>query len=182
VAQGISRLGEGSWDREGYFAFCSGRGENMRIHLAKLESNELRTVFATNVSSTVLFSPSCLTSGVVVVDVTGVITKFDLTGKFIFGTRLAAMEGTPSWSGKLDDRHIFVTETVWRTHEKTWQYRLYVVDVSGKEPFLTSKFDIIQPERVTRTRTQIVVIGEKKDPKAEASKGTRQLILGPRCF
>jgi hypothetical protein len=42
-----------------------------------------------------------------------------------------------------------------------WLYYLYLVDISGAEPVVKSKFDIMQPIRIIPTFEDIVVIGLK---------------------
>ena len=37
---------------------------------------------------------------------------------------------------------------------------LYVVDISGTEPVLITKFDIVPPLAVTKTLDEIIVVGE----------------------
>ena len=99
----------------------------------------------------------------------GVIYKLDLRGEVVFVAKPKGFEGLSSTSGRLDDHRIFMTETVSNKEKNGLLYHLYVVDISGTEPTLKTKFDIIPPLRITKTLDEIIVVGETnvlrlKDP------------------
>jgi len=170
LGQSITRAGQDSWHRTGLLCFSTGTEEKTRVHLVKFDGQDVRMLFVTGITNTVLFSPVCLSNSVVVVDVEGVISKLDLEGEFVFRTRPKTLEGTVSWSGKLSEKNIFVTETLWNERARAWKYQLHIFDVTGKSPEPISKLGIIQPLRVVRTSTEIVVVGEKDCQRLELSK------------
>jgi hypothetical protein len=160
-AQFITRFGEGSWHRSGLFCFASDTGKKTRVQLIKIDGGAVRVLFSAGASNTVVFSPVCLSNGVVFVDVDGYITKLDLAGERLFKTRPSAFEGAIRASDRVNANCIFVTETVSNTRRKGLRYQLHLIDVSGSLPAPKGKFEIVAPIRVVRTSTELVVIGEK---------------------
>jgi hypothetical protein len=150
---------EYSWLPNGLCCFRSGKGTNSQIHLERYEKGKVEELFAKNIGKTVQY-PICLTNGVIAVDVDGVVGRLNLTGDYVFMAKPKGFEGLSATSGKLDDNHIFMTETVSNKEKNGLLYHLYVVDISGTEPTLKTEFNIIPPLRITLTMKEIVVVGE----------------------
>jgi len=157
-AQDFFTSGENSWRPNGLFCFRSGKNTNTQIHLIRYKDGKLETVFTTNTFEGIQ-SPICLAENVIAVSVDGVIHKLDLNGKFIFRAKPVAFTGASGHSGRINDNHIFMTETSWNEQGKNWKYYLYIVDVSGEGPVISSKFEIIQPFKITRTIDEVVIVG-----------------------
>jgi len=105
--------------------------------------------------------PICLSNGVVVVNVDGIISKIGLHGEVVFKAKVKHFGGASGFSGRLTGNRIFLTETTYNSNKQELVYHLYVVDVAGTEPVVIQKFDIIQPLRIVPLDNEIVVLGRK---------------------
>ena len=110
---------------------------------------------------TLALTPALSPNGVIAVNVYGVIRRLDLEGEYVFVAKPKGFEGVATDIGRRDDNHIFMVETIRNKQNNGWLFHLNVVDISGKEPVLKTKFDIIEPyDGVTLTLDEIIVIGE----------------------
>lgn len=150
---------EDSSIRTGLFSFRSGIGTNTQIHMERYEKGKIQELFTKTIGRPIN-NPICLTNGVIVVCLDGVICKLDLSGEFVFVAKPKGFEGLSLTSGRLDDGRIFMAESVPNKQKNGLLDRLYVVDISGTEPVLKTKFDIIPPLRITKTLDEIIVVGE----------------------
>lgn len=151
--------GEYSWLANGLFCFRSGEGTNTQIHMERYKNGKIEELFTKTIGRMVV-SPLCLTNGVVTMSHDGVIRRLDLKGEYVFVAKPKGFEGVAEQIGTLDDHRIFMVGFVSDVKTKIPQFRLYVVDISGTEPVLKKKFDIIEPDRITLTLDEIIVVGE----------------------
>jgi hypothetical protein len=172
-AQDFQTSGENSWRPNGLFCFKSGKSENTQIHLVRYKDGKLETVFTIDTSETIQ-SPICLAENVIAVSSDGVIHKLDLNGKFVFRTKPIGFKGVSGHSGWISDKQIFMTEALWNDQEKKWMYYLYIVDILGKEPVVLSKFETIQPYKITRTSDEIVIVGQKDVQRLKLPSGLNE--------
>jgi len=159
LADDSADANEYSWLRTGFFCFRTSVGTNNQVHLVKYEHGKFDELFTRTMKGRV-YAPICLTNGVIAVNVYGVICRLDLKGEYVFEAKPKGFEGLVRESGRLDDNHIFMVETVRNKQNNDWLYYLDMVDISGKEPVLKTKFDIIPPVGITQTMDEIIVIGE----------------------
>lgn len=152
-------VSENPWLWPGLFCFRTETGTNYQIHLFRYENGQFKTLFVKTIGHPVK-PPICLTNGVVVVSVDGVIRRLDLKGEYVFVAKPKGFDGLAEDIGRLDDHHIFATGSVFDKKKNCLLYRFYVVDISGTEPILKKKFDIIEPCSITRTLHEIIVVGE----------------------
>ena len=151
--------GEYSWLTTGLFCFRSGEGTNTQIHMERYKNGKIEELFTKTIGRMVV-SPICLTNGVVTMSHDGVIRRLDLKGEYVFAAKPKEFEGVSEEIGMLDDNHIFMTATVFNKEKNGQLHHLYVVDISGTEPVLKKRFEIIAPQRITLTLDEIIVIGE----------------------
>jgi hypothetical protein len=163
-------VSEYSWLSTGLFCFRTGTGTNDQIHMVRYEiqNEKFERLFTKTIGHPVK-PPICLTNGAIVVSVDGVIRRLDLKGDYVFVAKPKGFEGLAEQIGRLDDHHIFMVGRDFNEKTNAVQYRLYVVNISGTEPVLKKKFDIIAPYRITLTLDEIIVVGETnvlrlKDP------------------
>jgi len=150
--------GEYSWFPSGLFCFRSDTGTNTQIHLVNYDNGRIQELFTKSIGHTVM-APICLSNGVVTTSSDGFIRKLNLKGEFLFVAKPKGFDGASAFSGKVTDNCIFMTASVYM--KPALLYYLYLVDISGTEPIVKAKFDIIQPVRITTTFEEIVVIGQK---------------------
>jgi hypothetical protein len=150
--------GQDSWLPSGLFCFRSGTRTNTQIHLVQYHNGRMESLFSKDMGHTVS-APICLSNWVVATSPDGVIRKLNLKGEFVFAAKAKEFEGASALSGKATDNCIYMTATVYA--KPGWLYYLYLVDISGSEPVVEAKFDIIQPLGITRTFEEIVVVGLK---------------------
>ncbi len=161
---------DGSWLRTGLFSLrtitvTNNTATNYQIHLFRYADGKFEKLFTKAIGHAVK-PPICLTNGVIVVSVDGVIRRLDLKGEYVFAAKPKGFDGLAREIGRLDDfHHIFMVGGVFNEKINDVQYRLYMVDVSGTEPVVTTKFDIVRPYGITlgwdpRLGNDIVVVGE----------------------
>jgi len=160
--------GEYSWLANGLFCFRSGEGTNTQIHMERYKNGKIEELFTKTIGRMVV-SPLCLTNGVVTMSHDGVIRRLDLKGEYVFVAKPKGFEGLAEQIGTLDDHRIFMVGSAFNEKTNASQYRLYLVNISGTEPIVKKKFDIIAPYRITLTLDEIIVVGETnvlrlKDP------------------
>lgn len=168
-AQELIRVGQDSSLPNGLFCYRSGRGEDVRIHLVRLGGDKIETVFTKSMPKGAP-PPVLLSEAVIVVSVDGVVHKLDLNGEFVFRMKPAGVEGVSGLSGKVNNKHIFMTETVYDKRKQGPVHYLCIVDVSGKEPIVKRKFRMVEFGKVTRTSDDIVIIGRKKVQRLKIAK------------
>jgi hypothetical protein len=159
LADGFADVTEDSWLRTGLFCFRTGNGTNDQIHLARYENGKFDELFIKAIGRPVK-PPICLTNGVIVVSVDGVIRRLNLKGEYIFEAKPKGFEGLAGHIGSRDDHHIFMVGSVFDEKANIFKHRLYVVDISGSEPVLKTTFDIIEPYQIALTLDEIIVVGE----------------------
>ena len=115
--------------------------------MERYKNGKVEELFAKTIGRMVV-SPICFTNGVVTMSHDGVIRRLDLKGEYVFVAKPKGFEGVARQIGRLDDHHIFMVETIRDEQKNGWLYHLYVVDISGKEPVLKTRFDIIEPYRI----------------------------------
>jgi hypothetical protein len=156
--------------RASLFSFRSGKGTNTQIHLQRYEKGKIQELFTRTIGRPV-HNPICLTNGVIAVCPDGVIYKLDLRGEFVFVAKPKGFEGSSSTSKRLDDGRIYMTESVPDQQKTGLLERLHVVDISGTEPVLKTKFDITQPLGTARTTEKITVVGETNVSRLKSPEG-----------
>ena len=169
LADDFTDVTEGSWLRTGLFCFRTSVGTNDQIHLVRYGNGKFEELF-TRAMGRRAKPPICLTNGVAVVSVDGVIRRLDLKGEYVFTEKPKEFEGVAEDIGRLDDHRIFVTGSVFDKTENRWLHRLYLVNISGSRPVLTEKFDIIQPCTIAQTLDEIIVVGETNVQRLEIPK------------
>jgi hypothetical protein len=156
--------------RASLFSFRSGKGTNTQIHLQRYEQGKSQELFAKTIGRPI-HNPICLTNGVIAVCPDGVIYKLDLRGEFVFVAKPKGFEGFSSTSKRLDDGRIFMTESVPDQQKNGFRERLYVVDISGTEPVLKTKYDITPPLGTARTTEEVNRAGETNVSKLKIPEG-----------
>ena len=155
------KLGESSWSGgpHGLVAYVRSFDGGKELHLIRLGASEPRTLFIKRVPP--VKPPICFTNAVVVVEVDGTITKFDLTGAQIFSAKPTGFTGACGLSGRISGAStylIYLTETFVPAGGKGFSYRLHFVDVSGAKPFIKATFSIPELGKVVLTPDGDVLI------------------------
>jgi len=89
----------------------------------------------------------------------GVVRRLNSQGDVLFVGKPKGFEGASAFSGRISDNCIFMTATVYA--KAGWLYYLYLIEISGAEPVVKARYDIIQPIKIAVTFEDIVVIGQK---------------------
>ena len=157
-ASGTAIWGRDSFGSSGLLCFRTFNETNTQIHLAQYVNGKFSELFVKNMDYPVM-APICLTNGVIVTSSDGVVRKLNLAGDFLFVAKPKGFDGVLGLCGIVSDTCIFMQETLQNTAGKGFNFRLWLVDVSGVEPIVTAKFNIIQPWRITRAVDEIIVVG-----------------------
>jgi hypothetical protein len=152
-------VSEDSWLRTGLFCFRTCPGTNNQIHMVRYENGKFEKLFTKAIGHPVK-PPICLTNGVIVVSVDGVIRRLDLKGEYVFVAKPKGFEGLAGHIGRLDDHNIFVVGSAFDKKINAHRHRLYVVNISSTEPVIKMKFDIIAPYQIALTLDECIVVGE----------------------
>jgi hypothetical protein len=102
-------------------------------------------------------NPICVSNGVIVTTVEGTVVKLDMKGEFLFHTKLKGFEGALVKSGRIGNNSIFVTSAVYG--KSGFHFCIYLVDISGMDPVVKEKCEIIQPIAVVPTFDEVIVVG-----------------------
>lgn len=114
-------------------------------------------------------APICLSNAVIAVGANGVVKKFDLNGELLFQAKPKGFDGASAMSGRLTDKCIFMTETLFEAKRKSLVYHLCIIEVCGAAPLLKARFNIPQPLGISRTSDHIFVIGAKETARLSIS-------------
>jgi hypothetical protein len=161
--------GPGGWQSGGLLAFRTGEEENTEVHLIRVGREKTEHLFTLNMRETVK-PPICLGDCVIVANVEGVVRKFDLSGNLVFSKKPPGFEGLGGLSGKINAKHMFLTETKWDAGRKSWKHALHLIDVSGTEPVIAASFRIRTLGRVVVVRDTVLIHSLHKENTVKTQK------------
>jgi hypothetical protein len=155
-------LGERGWRPDGLLCYRSREGERTKVHLIRLGTDTVETIFVKEVGR-IVAPPFFCGDSVIAVHVDGTINKFDLSGRLVFSEKPAKFNGVAGLSGTVNERCLYVTETVPDEKRRKPSYYLCLVAVDGERPEVKKKFRL--PElgivKVNLMDKKILVIGRK---------------------
>jgi len=155
-------LGKRGWRIDGLLCYRSGEAERTKVHLIRLGPDTIETIFVKEVGRTVA-PPFFCGDSVMAVHVDGTISKFDLSGRLIFAEKPAKFNGVAGLSGTVNERCLYVTETIPEGKKRKSNYYLCLVAVDGERPEVKKKFRL--PElgvvEVNLMDKKILVLGQK---------------------
>jgi hypothetical protein len=160
--------GRDCWGPPGLFSFRTFDGTNTQIHLAKYNNGTIKSVFSKSFGYSTM-NPICVSNGVIVTTVEGTVAKLDMKGEFLFRTKLKGFQGTWLKSGRIGNNSIFVTSAMYG--KSSFNFYIYLVDVSGMGPVIKGKFEILQPIAVIPTFDEVIVVGTKETTRLKMPKG-----------
>ena len=172
-AQSLHIAQEGCSDVSGTIAYLIVQREVKNITAIKCSSNTVEVLFTKSISNDVILPPLCVSNGVVVVSVDGVVTKFGFDGTQKFSIRVLKNEEVSKLTGRWDAGTVYLTAMTYEGSNRKPRYRLLWIDVIGSGPVYKGEVDIGEPMKTFRLENDIVVCGRSNTERIAAPKDVR---------
>ena len=167
-AQYLQVAGEGCSDQSGILAYRFVQGDSTQVTAVKCSSNTVQVLFTKRIPDDVVLPPLCVSNGVIVVSVDGLVTKYGLDGKQVFSVRALRAGEVSRLAGRWDSGTVYLTGMAYEGAERKARYRLVWVDVSSSALTLRGEVDTGEPMRVFRVGSDIVVCGRRNTERVAA--------------
>lgn len=150
---------EGSATLAGNFAYLTVQRDMKVITVTKCSTNDVQILFTKNIGDDVVLPPVCVSNGVIVVSVDGVMTKYGFDGKEIFTSKILKEEEVSKLNGRWDGGIVYLTGMTYEGAVRKPRYRMLWVDVKGNKPVFIGARDIGEPKKAFRMDNDLVVCG-----------------------
>ena len=114
-------------------------------------------------------NPVCVSNGVIFTTVDGTVAKLNMKGEFVFRAKLEAFQGALLKCGRIGNNSIFVTSALYV--RSGFHFYIYLVDISGMDPLVKEKVEIVKPIAVIPTSDAVIVVGSNETTRLRIPEG-----------